>query len=176
MNQTTETRPALYVGTYAKYNNGSIAGKWMYLERYDDKKEFLTACAELHKDEADPEFMFQDFEGFPKEFYDESYLDDKLFEYIHLEDRQRELVDEYMDATGYSAKDIDMDNIEDLLFCELDYTHSTDDENAMGDYVIENGLLEVPDHLQYFIDYQKVGRDYLQDMSVSSNGFVFTNQ
>ena len=169
----TTTRPALYVGTYAKYNNGSIAGKWLYLDNYESKEAFLKACAKLHKDEVDPEFMFQDFEGFPKELYDESYLDPKLFEYLALDQEDRELVDEYIDATGYSFKDFEMDQVRDKLFCELDYTHSVDDENAMGDYVIENGLMEVPDHLLNYIDYQAIGRDWLMDFSVSSNGFVF---
>lgn len=35
---------------------------------YADHAEFIEACEELHKDESDPEFMFQDFEDFPKDF------------------------------------------------------------------------------------------------------------
>src|SRR5690349_16831915 len=61
--KASSTAPRVYVGTYAKYNNGSIAGAWLDLEDYADKDSFLAACAELHKDEDDPEFMFQDFEG-----------------------------------------------------------------------------------------------------------------
>lgn len=52
----------LYCGTYKKYNEGSLFGKWMDLDDYADKDEFLEACAELHKDEKYPEFMFQDME------------------------------------------------------------------------------------------------------------------
>ncbi|HMP91047.1 MAG TPA: antirestriction protein ArdA, partial [Kiritimatiellia bacterium] len=65
MNTTTNT-PRVYVGTYAKYNDGSIAGEWIDLEGHD-ADSFRDACLELHKDEADPELMFQDFEGFPRE-------------------------------------------------------------------------------------------------------------
>lgn len=53
----------VYVGTYGKYNNGSIAGAWIDLEAHD-KESFGEAIRELHRDEADPEFMFQDLEGF----------------------------------------------------------------------------------------------------------------
>ena len=53
----------IYVGTYAKYNNGSIFGEWLTLGDYSDLEEFYEACRELHKDEEDPEFMFQDFEA-----------------------------------------------------------------------------------------------------------------
>lgn len=50
----------VYCGTYGKYAAGSIDGKWLDLSNYADMDEFLEACAELHKDEHDPEFMFQD--------------------------------------------------------------------------------------------------------------------
>ncbi|MGX5685599.1 antirestriction protein ArdA [Chryseobacterium cucumeris] len=53
---------SIYVGTYAKYNNGSLFGKWLNLSDYSDYDELLTAMYELHSDEADPEFMFQDYE------------------------------------------------------------------------------------------------------------------
>ncbi|AKK72084.1 antirestriction protein [Chryseobacterium gallinarum] len=53
---------SIYVGTYAKYNNGSLFGKWLNLSDYSDYDELLTAMHELHSDEADPEFMFQDYE------------------------------------------------------------------------------------------------------------------
>lgn len=166
------TTPRVYVGTYAKYNNGSIAGAWMDLGKYDDKQAFLEACAELHKDEADPEYMFQDFENFPRALYNESFLDDRLFEYAQLDDEQREIVDAYADALGQFPDDLE--DAEEQLFCQLDYSHSFDDENAMADYIIDNGLIEIPENLRGYIDYQAVGRDWLQDMYVS-NGYVFTN-
>ncbi|WP_076446351.1 antirestriction protein ArdA [Chryseobacterium sp. RU37D] len=53
---------SIYVGTYAKYNNGSLYGKWLNLSDYSDYDELLTAMYELHSDESDPEFMFQDYE------------------------------------------------------------------------------------------------------------------
>lgn len=55
----------VYVGTYGKYNNGSIAGGWLDLADYKTYDEFLTACYKLHKNEKDPELMIQDIEDFP---------------------------------------------------------------------------------------------------------------
>lgn len=55
----------LYVGTYAKYAAGSIAGKWMDLDKFESYDDFIAACRRLHKDERDPEFMFQDCEYDP---------------------------------------------------------------------------------------------------------------
>ena len=33
----------VYVGTYAKYNNGSLSGAWLDLSDYSDKEEFYEA-------------------------------------------------------------------------------------------------------------------------------------
>jgi len=62
------TSPRIYVGTYAKYNSGSIAGKWLDLEDYSDKEAFLEACAELHKDEI-PENLrsYFDYEAYARD-------------------------------------------------------------------------------------------------------------
>lgn len=49
--------PKIYVGTYSKYNNGSIDGKWITISDYNTYEEFVDACRELHSDESDPEFM-----------------------------------------------------------------------------------------------------------------------
>jgi hypothetical protein len=54
---------AIYCGTYAKYNNSSIYGKWFNLSEYGSYDELLEAMHELHEDEQDPEFMFQDYEN-----------------------------------------------------------------------------------------------------------------
>lgn len=99
---TTTTGPSVYVGTYAKYNAGSIRGAWLDLEGHD-ADSFAEACAELHADESDPELMFQDFEGFPREFYGESGLSAKLWEWLELDDDDRELLAAYADALGYDV-------------------------------------------------------------------------
>mgnify|MGYP003640216506 FL=1 len=53
----------VYVGTYNKYNEGSIFGKWIDLSNYSHLNDFYKDIGELHKDEEDPEFMFQDYEA-----------------------------------------------------------------------------------------------------------------
>lgn len=65
--------PMVYCGTYHKYNSGSIDGAWVDIASFQNGKDFMNWCAtELHKDEADPELMFQDFQNFPEWFYSES--------------------------------------------------------------------------------------------------------
>ena len=77
---------SVYVGTYQKYNNGSIGGAWVDLTKFSNEEEFLDHCKVLHKDEEDPELMFQDFEEFPKAYYSESGLDSDLWEWLSLDD------------------------------------------------------------------------------------------
>lgn len=98
---TNDTTPRVYVGTYHKYASGSIKGEWLDLEQFaGDKDGFLAKCREIHADESDPELMFQDFEGFPREFYGESGLHDGLFDWLNLDENDRELLARYQDATG----------------------------------------------------------------------------
>lgn len=111
MKTTTTTSPRIYVGTYAKYTSGSIAGKWLDLEDYSDRDEFLEACAELHKDESDPELMFQDYEGFPAAWYSESSAPpDILWEWIGLDESERAAFAVYADHMG---GDVDIDGFRD---------------------------------------------------------------
>lgn len=73
---------AVYCGTYKKYNEGSLDGGWLHLGRYQNGAAFLEACKKLHADESDPEFMYQDSEYLPDEFYSESCIYPEVFEVI----------------------------------------------------------------------------------------------
>lgn len=60
-----------YVGTYGKYyNRNCIDGAWMHLANYTSHEEYIKACAEVHKDEAEPRFMIQDTSCLPTEYRD----------------------------------------------------------------------------------------------------------
>lgn len=73
---------AVYCGTYKKYNEGSLDGGWLHLGRYQNGAALLEACKKLHADESDPEFMYQDSEYLPDEFYSESCIYPEVFEVI----------------------------------------------------------------------------------------------
>ena len=73
---------AVYCGTYKKYNEGSLNGGWLHLGRYQNGAAFLEACKKLHADESNPEFMYQDSEYLPDEFYSESCIYPEVFEVI----------------------------------------------------------------------------------------------
>ena len=153
----------IYVGTYAKYNNGSIFGEWLNAEDYSDKEEFTEACKELHKDESDPELMFQDYEEFPKEFYNESSIDSRLWDWIALDDNEREIVEAWLSENSLGKQE-DLQSIVDSYSGQYD---------SWEDYAWEttNGCYTIPKHLEYYIDYDKMGRD----MQIESSGYVEYN-
>lgn len=146
----TEDNIAVYVGTYSKYNNGSIQGAWVDLTEFDNKEDFYEHCAEIHSDEKDPEFMFQAFEGFPEAYYGESGLDPDLWGYLtHIETEDKEIIDTLIEnGFSYDIEYIVIDNI----------CHNL--EESIGYYYLsESGCYDIPSHLENYIDYEKFGRD-----------------
>lgn len=65
METTKSTSPRVYVGTWKKYNEGSLKGRWIDLADFSTYDDFLRYCGVVHSDERDPEFMIQDCENFP---------------------------------------------------------------------------------------------------------------
>ena len=65
MKEKWNCTPRVYVGTYKKYNEGSLRGGWITLTDYPSYDAFMEACFKLHKDERDPELMIQDCEDMP---------------------------------------------------------------------------------------------------------------
>ena len=155
----------IYVSTYAKYNQGNLTGQWVDLENYTDPGAFLEACLELHNDESDPEFMFQDFEGFPKAFYSESSIDERIFEYVTLSDSDKDIWEAYLEGVDSSAE-----------FKEANdrfYGYFDSDTDLAYEYVENTGILDGLDEaLQRYFDYEAFGRDLSYDFS-SYNGYYF---
>lgn len=142
----------VYVGTYAKYNNGSIAGAWIDLDGLD-KDSFYEACKELHKDESDPELMFQDYEGFPSEYYGESGLNDKLWDWLELDAEDQELLAVYVEHVNQNG------GIEEARdnFVGRGYDNESD---WAYQFLDDTGQLsELPDWAQNYFDFESYARD-----------------
>lgn len=97
----------VYVGTYGKYNGGSIKGAWLNLDDYNTYGDFLKKCGEVHKDERDPEFMIQDTEDFPDGLSCMEWLSEQDFNDVKLamkEERQEESGLPSINIIDYSDK------------------------------------------------------------------------
>jgi antirestriction protein len=164
----TTTSPRLYVGTFAKYNSGSIKGDWIDLEGHD-KESFLEACRELHLDESDPEFMFQDYEGFPKSFYSESYVPSILWDWIDASESDREVWNAYAEAVGLPFSDTTLEQAQDAFVGEF---NSIEDFSEQTCEDCEN-LSSVPDYLRACIDWKAVWNSALRFDYTNEGSFFF---
>lgn len=131
---TTTTTPAVYVGTYHKYNCGSIFGKWFDLTEFDGREDFYEACQALHADEWDAEFMFQDWEGIPSQFVSECSIDwDFIAAYKRAEEEGREAA--FIAWAEYTGE-CDYDAFDDAYRGEAE-----SEEDFAREMVEDNGLL-----------------------------------
>lgn len=161
---------AIYCGTYKKYNNGSLDGAWLELDMFDSYEEFLEICALLHDDEEDPEFMFQDFQGFPKEWYDESGLAesfDNIMEYSKLTDDEREIFDAYYEWSGNA----------DFAHYKDHYMGKFNTEEDFAEYIVSEcyDLDNMMGELSFYFDYTRYARDLFMSDYAFCDGYVFSN-
>lgn len=166
-----EDAPALYVGTYAKYNAGSLCGMWVNLASFDSFSEFQNFCFAIHCDEDYPELMFQDFQGFPREFYSECGFNEKAFDKIKeiallTESYGKQAVEDFFEHFV----------IEDLCNFEEFYCGEYDSEISFAESLAQEVFSEEQREstmFQYF-DYEAFARDlFFSDYYCGSNGFVF---
>ena len=161
--------PSVYVGTYGKYNDGSLCGLWIDLSSFSDYDEFINFCKAIHADEEDPELMAQDFECFPRQWYNEGFMDeedfDHILEYSDMCDKHgQEAVDDYMEFHD------ELDNFEEA------YCGEWDSEEDFARHIISecyNLEREMGDLSRYF-DYDAFGRDLFDwDYNMGANNNVF---
>lgn len=161
--------PSVYVGTYGKYNDGSLCGLWIDLSSFSDYDEFIDFCKAIHADESDPELMAQDYEGFPREWYNEGFMSEEDFdhiqEYTELCDKHgQEAVDDYMEFHD------ELDNFEEA------YCGEWDSEEDFARHIIDecNNLESEMGDLARYFDYEAFGRDlFMYDYSMGANNNVF---
>ena len=159
---------SVYVGTYHKYNCGSLEGAWVNLETFYDEDELMEFLHRLHADESDPEFMIQDYMNFPRRFYSESMNESdfaKLYEWLNLDEEQRQMCQEYWDEIDENAS---VEHIVDSFV----YSGNSDDYfDELADE--ELSMCHAPSYLSTYFDYDGWRRGCAYDYNVTSN-FVFT--
>lgn len=162
--------PALYCGTYGKYNEGNLRGMWVNLSTFDDYEDFVNFCCAIHADEEDPELMYQDYENMPGSLYHESMGEEgfnKIAEYCELcDDYSVEAVDDFLE---WSSSD-DLCRMHDAYVGVYDSKEDFARETANECYEIDN----IMGSLARYFDYEKFARDlFMCDYYFGSHGTVF---
>ena len=177
---------AVYCGTYHKYNCGSLYGKWMKFTDYADADEFFEACRELHKDEEDPEFMFQDFECFPKIMYNESmghYEVEKIYELLNENSSvSEEIFEAWIEASGVTKYGFDpveqLNKANENYFCDENDTSYAEEQIFAAKYIVEHafgldkGQKEFISNLLDEVDITNLQEKACDNM-YSANGYFF---
>jgi antirestriction protein len=155
----------IYVGTYAKYNNGSIAGAWLTLSDYNDAEQFIDACKELHNDEQDIELMFQDFDDVHKNYQKECVDLNALYEYVNAcNGGNKDVIDAGLDC------EIPLDSILDAYQGEYDSDIDFAQQRAE-----ECGAITYGEKWPLnCIDWESAANDLMFDFT-QSNGHYFSN-
>ena len=166
--QNADDCASVYVGTYHKYNRGSLKGASVNPESFDDEDELMEFLYRLHADESDPELMMQDYMNFPRKFYSESmnkYDFAKLYEWLNLDEEQRQMCQEYWDEIDESES---VEEITDSLVYSGD---SNDYFDELADE--ELSMCNAPESLKSCFDYEKWREQCAWYYTVTSN-YVFT--
>ena len=180
-----ENAPKIYVGTYGQYNSGSLFGKWFDLTDYADLKEFLQDCFEFHRNELDPELMFQDWENIPDFLISECSLHKEAFAYFEatceMDDETAEAFEiycnqiNYWPSNGYELED----QIESFRESYQGFFGGGGKDATLEyayQYVEGTGLLSgVPQALERYFDYEAFAKDLLLEGYSEHEGHIFTD-
>jgi antirestriction protein len=169
---TMTDEPKVYVGTYRKYNEGSIKGKWITLTDYSSFEEFEAACRAVHGDESDAELMFQDYEDFPDFLYNEGGMSEEAFNIIVkiYEEEKGEAFEAFLFCYG---KPDSLDGLWDEF--EEAYQGEFDSERKFAEQLADD-LIEGIDGdslLAQYFDYDYFARDLFMSDYYYHNGHVF---
>jgi antirestriction protein len=163
----------IYVGTYAKYNNGSIEGKWIDVTDLS-KEEFEQICKELHNDEEDPEYMFQDWEcpRYLDNFIGESGIMDKFWD---IKEEGNGLSDDDLEAFSIFVDHGHPADLRKFRDAYKGHTNSFNIERDFGYEIAEEmGYIDqMPESIRYYFDAEAFGRDLLMTDFWEEDGHIF---
>ena len=173
---------AAFITNLGKYNEGELVGEWVkFPTSAEELKEVFKRIGIGQRDDfGQPyeEWFITDYDCYVDGLYDKlgeyesldelNYLASKLDEMSNSEYAQFQAGMEMGDHCGSLQEII---NLTENLDCYEVYPH-IEDYGDLGRYYIEElEVMQVPEHLQNYIDYEAYGRDVAMDESGS-----FTDQ
>lgn len=160
--------PAIYVGTYAKYNAGSLKGLWVYPDYFETADECLKFLLAIHADEQCPELMAQDCENLPDELYTEALgaADvEAIFDYVALcREHGYEAVGDFVRSRGFEY----LDNFENAFIGQYD-----SEEDYAEQYIEASGILDRMGEFRDYFDFKAFTKELFFNLEFTDHGYVF---
>lgn len=158
------------IQSLAAYNGGRLVFEWLDFPMGED--ELAEAQARVLSRGGGEELMIADSEGFPFKVGEYDSLT-KLNEWAEDLDGRRGF-----DAEAFAAycENIHVKVEDDPLDVIEDYEEAYVGEfRSRADFAEETmcGVIEIPEHLQYYIDWEKMGRDMVLDGYYETRGYYF---
>ena len=176
---------AAFITNLGKYNEGELVGEWVkFPTTAEELKEVFKRIGIGQKDDfGQPyeEWFITDYDCYVDGLYSKlgeyenldelNYLASKLDEMSESEYAQFQAGMEMGDHCGSLQEII---NLTENLDCYEIYPHIEDYDDLGRYYIEELEVMQVPDHLQNYIDYEAYGRDVAMDEngSFTDQGYV----
>ena len=176
---------AAFITNLGKYNEGELVGEWVkFPTTAEELKEVFKRIGIGQKDDfGQPyeEWFITDYDCYVDGLYDKlgeyesldelNYLASKLDEMSDSEYAQFQAGMEMGDHCGSLQEII---NLTENLDCYEVYPHIEDYDDLGRYYIEELEVMQVPEHLQNYIDYEAYGRDVAMDEngSFTDQGYV----
>ena len=176
---------AAFITNLGKYNEGELVGEWVkFPTTAEEMKEVFKRIGIGQKDDfGNPyeEWFITDYDCYVDGLYDKlgeyenldelNYLASKLDEMSDIEYAQFQAGMEMGDHCGSLQEII---NLTENLDCYEIYPNIEDYDDLGRYYIDELEVMQVPEHLQNYIDYEAYGRDVAMDEngSFTDQGYV----
>jgi len=170
MQTTQQTTPKIYAACLAAYNNGKLHGEW--IDATQDVDSIHEEIQQMLKSSPEPfaeEWAIHDYEGFGAVQIPEYMSIENVAEYGRLIDKHGEAVIAFAGYIGseHATEECFEDAYQGEWDSEEDFAENLADET-----------MEIPEHLQFYIDYEKLARDlfindYFSVKGESGQVFVF---
>ncbi len=176
---------AAFITNLGKYNEGELVGEWVkFPTTAEELKEVFKRIGIGQRDDfGQPyeEWFITDYDCYVDGLYDKLGEYESLDELNYLASKLDEMSDsEYaqfqagMEMGDHCGSLQDIINLTENLDCYEVYPHIEDYDDLGRYYIEELEVMQVPEHLQNYIDYEAYGRDVAMDEngSFTDQGYV----
>ena len=165
---------AAFITNLGKYNEGELVGEWVkFPTTAEELKEVFKRIGIGQRDDfGQPyeEWFITDYDCYVDGLYDKLGEYENLDELNYLASKLEEMSDsEYaqfqagMEMGDHCGSLQEIINLTENLDCYEVYPHIEDYDDLGRYYIEEMEVMQVPEHLQNYIDYEAYGRDVAMD-------------